>query len=398
MIAHVVAGLAFGDEGKGATTDALVRRYNADLVIRYNGGAQCAHNVVTPGGVHHTFAQFGSGTFISGCRTYLSQYVLVNPGTMLVEELDLQTQGVTDAWSRMFVNKKAVITTPYQISVNRLQEMDRGNGRHGSTGMGIGVTREDHLEHGDKVLMVEDLYSPSRTKDKLEFIQKISKDKLMELKLPVDTEQVRQEVFRITRSVETDSWVMARYYDWYSKMRGRIVDCPPPVTKDVVFEGAQGLLLDEKYGFQPHTTWSDITFANAHKILAEMSCNPPVHKVGVFRTYFTRHGAGPFPSENPAVIFDENHNKGEEFTGAFRKGDFDLPMTLYSLKCIGGVDSFAINHMDAFHPLGYMGMRISKTDTVDVLRKNFLPMLTEMTEVPVRIVGNGPSYTDREFR
>lgn len=396
MTAHMVAGLAFGDEGKGATTDALVRHYNADLVIRYNGGAQCAHNVVTPSGVHHTFAQFGSGTFIPGCRTYLSQYVLVNPGTMLVEELDLQTQGVTDAWSRMFVNKKAVITTPYQISINRLQEMDRGDGRHGSTGMGIGVTREDHLAYGDKVLLVEDLYSPSRTKEKLDFIQQITKEKMMELKMSI-TPRAQTEVFRISNRTETTSWAMGRYAAWYSKMRERIVDCPPDSRNDVVFEGAQGMLLDEKHGFQPHTTWSDITFRNAYKILNEWKkCD--VHKIGVLRTYFTRHGAGPFPSENSAVIFDENHNKGEEFTGSFRKGDFDLPLTLYSLKCIEGIDSFAINHMDAFHPLGYMGVRISKTDTVDILRKNFLPMLTEMTEVPVRIVGNGPSYTDREFR
>ena len=97
-------------------------------------------------------------------------------------------------------------------------------------------------------------------------------------------------------------------------------------------------------------------------------------------------------------MFDETHNKGKEYTGAIRKGDFDLPLTLYSLKCIGRVDSFAINHMDAFHPLGYMGVRISKTDTVDILRKNFLPMLTEITEVPVKIVGNGPSFADREFK
>ena len=397
MTAHLVAGLAFGDEGKGATTDALVRQYSADLVIRYNGGAQCAHNVVTPSGVHHTFAQFGSGTFIPGCRTYLSQFVLVNPGTMLVEELDLQTQGVTDAWSRMFVHKKAVVTTPYQISVNRLQEMDRGNERHGSTGMGIGVTREDHLKHGDKVLMVEDLYSPSRTRDKLRFIRQLSQEKVGDIRLK--TPQMEQEVLRITRDVETDSWVMARYYDWYSKMRERIVDSPPPSKTNVVFEGAQGMLLDEEYGFKPHTTWSDITFNNANRILREMGMDPHfANKIGVLRTYFTRHGAGPFPSENPNVVFDETHNKGEDYTGAIRKGDFDLPMTLYSLKCIGGVDSFAINHMDAFHPLGYMGVRISKTDTVDILRKNFLPMLTEITEIPVKIVGNGPTFADREFK
>lgn len=88
--AFLVAGLGFGDCGKGSIVDALVRAYNSDLVVRYNGGAQCGHNVVTKYGQHHTFAQFGSGTFVEGCRTYLSRFVLINPVSMMNEEKALR--------------------------------------------------------------------------------------------------------------------------------------------------------------------------------------------------------------------------------------------------------------------------------------------------------------------
>ena len=85
-LAILVAGLGFGDEGKGSIVDALVRKHGAHTVVRYNGGAQAAHNVVDLDGRHHTFSQFGSGTFVPGTRTFLSRFMVVNPLGMLIEE------------------------------------------------------------------------------------------------------------------------------------------------------------------------------------------------------------------------------------------------------------------------------------------------------------------------
>ena len=76
---RVIIGLGFGDEGKGSCVDYNVRAHEADLIVRFNGGAQCAHAVVLEDGRHHTFAQFGSGTLVPGCRTHLSRFMLVNP-------------------------------------------------------------------------------------------------------------------------------------------------------------------------------------------------------------------------------------------------------------------------------------------------------------------------------
>ena len=137
--AIVVAGLGFGDEGKGTTVDWLVRRHESALVVRYNGGAQAAHNVVLPDGRHHTFSQFGSGT-LAGAETFLSRYMLVNPSAMLNEAAGLAGLGVVDPLSRVHVDEDALITTPFHIAANRAREQARGDGRHGSCGMGIRET------------------------------------------------------------------------------------------------------------------------------------------------------------------------------------------------------------------------------------------------------------------
>src|SRR5512147_2617059 len=93
----LVADLGYGDAGKGSIVDYLTRQRPAHTVIRYNGGAQAAHNVIDPGGAHHTFAQFGSGTLVPGVRTYLSRFMLVDPLNLMHEERHLQTLGITDA-------------------------------------------------------------------------------------------------------------------------------------------------------------------------------------------------------------------------------------------------------------------------------------------------------------
>src|SRR3989344_7713548 len=97
--AFLVAGLGFGDEGKGTTVDFLTRKYNAHTVIRYNGGAQAGHNVITKDGRQHVFSQFGSGTFIPEVKTYLSRFMVVNPITMVTEEEHLRKLGIEDAFA-----------------------------------------------------------------------------------------------------------------------------------------------------------------------------------------------------------------------------------------------------------------------------------------------------------
>ena len=145
MKAYMVAGLFAGDEGKGACVDFLCRRYGAGLVVRYSGGPQAAHRVVTADGKAHVFSQFGAGTF-AGARTYLSRFMMVEPYAMLNEIDALESVGIAHPERLLTIDPECTVVTPYHWIANQLRESLRAAGRHGSCGMGVGEAycdRED---------------------------------------------------------------------------------------------------------------------------------------------------------------------------------------------------------------------------------------------------------------
>src|ERR1700683_294605 len=160
---RIVCGLGFGDEGKGAVTDYLCSQDSADpahAVVRFNGGAQAAHNVVTADGRHHTFAQFGSGSSTPGVRTHLSRFMLVDPLALAAESAHLASVGVGDALGRLSIDRDALLTTPYHRAANRAREKARGQDRHGSCGMGIGETARYALENPGDAPRAADCSAP----------------------------------------------------------------------------------------------------------------------------------------------------------------------------------------------------------------------------------------------
>ena len=144
-------------------------------------------------------------------------------------------------------------------------------------------------------------------------------------------------------------------------------------TGPVVFEGAQGVLLDEWRGFHPYTTWSTTTFANAETLLAE--AGETAFRLGVVRCYLTRHGPGPFVTEDPTLELPEPHNRHGAWQGAFRVGHQDAVALRYAVEVTGGVDAVALTHLDtaARHPL-----RLCRSYQVDGHR------LTRITPGPPR--------------
>ena len=115
-------------------------------VVRFNGGAQAAHHVLGPGGETHAFAQFGSGTFTPGTRTFLSRFMLVDLFALVAEAEHLTSFGVPDPFGLLAIDPAALLTTPYHRAANRAREEARGEGRHGSCGMGIGETARYALD------------------------------------------------------------------------------------------------------------------------------------------------------------------------------------------------------------------------------------------------------------
>ncbi|HEU5030023.1 MAG TPA: adenylosuccinate synthetase [Spirillospora sp.] len=337
----IVVDLGFGDAGKGTVVDHLCRTSPVTAVVRFNGGAQAAHNVVADDGRHHTFAQFGSGTFVPGVRTHLSRFMLVDPLALAAEADHLRRIGVADALDRLTVDRDALLTTPYHRAANRARERARGAARHGSCGMGVGETASYALAHDDAP-RAGDCLSPARLRRRL-----------------------------------------AALHDWYRTMFPSGEDVPDVAacadafaafaervrivggghlhgllrSGDVVFEGAQGVLLDEWHGFHPYTTWSTTTFANAETLLDEAGeagsagsagSAGAAARLGVLRTYATRHGPGPFVTEDAALTaaLPEPHNGTGPWQGAFRAGHLDAVALRYALEVAGGVDGLAVTHLD----------------------------------------------------
>src|SRR5207248_6354838 len=125
----VVVDLGYGDAGKGTVVDWLCASRPVHTVVRFNGGAQAGHNVVTPDGRHYTFAQFGAGTFHPGVRTHLSRHVVVDPLALVAEADHLVAVGVPGPLGRLTVDRSALLATPYHRAANRARERARGAGR-----------------------------------------------------------------------------------------------------------------------------------------------------------------------------------------------------------------------------------------------------------------------------
>ncbi|HEY2342275.1 MAG TPA: adenylosuccinate synthetase, partial [Chthoniobacteraceae bacterium] len=266
-----VLGLGFGDCGKGHFVDALTRRWQAHTVVRFNGGAQAGHNVVTRAelGVaarHHTFSQFGSGTFVRGVRTILIDPMVVHPTALLTEAEALGRVGVHDALSRLKIDARCRVTTPFHQAAGRLREYLRGAAAHGTCGVGVGETVRHGLEHPELILRYADLASRAPL-DKLHAIRESLLGEFSLQRSATADMGVRQEL-----QVLHDETTAGR---WLVSVRALARQCPPEPADVirlqleqpgcVLFEGAQGTLLDEWRGFHPHTTWSSISASAVEK-------------------------------------------------------------------------------------------------------------------------------------
>ena len=128
--AYVCIGLGFGDEGKGSWVDHLVRKHEIRYVVRFNGGAQAAHHVVTPDGRMHVFAQFGSGSLVPGTKTMLSRFMLFEPLAFLSEASALEHIGVLNPMEGVIISENAPVITPFNQLLNQIREISRGLSRH----------------------------------------------------------------------------------------------------------------------------------------------------------------------------------------------------------------------------------------------------------------------------
>lgn len=383
----VCTGLFYGDEGKGTITAYLAEELpDVRVVVRHSGGCQAAHNVVTADGRHHTFAQFGSGTFTPGVRTHLSHLMMVNPYNFYPEEEHLRSLGVPDAWGRLTVDRDCLVTTPLHAQANRHREALRGDNKHGTCGVGIGETRQWHNTVGEEALFVRDLHDRSLVKKKLETLHNFYRYHFW----PTDFDLPSEEDLDLYVDFSKRSNIVSR-----DELAGIVGD------GTVIFEGAQGVLLDEKHGFQPHTTWSTTTSKNARTILRDDLDQDPgdAMYIGVTRTYSTRHGAGPFIPGDQRMDIPETHNNADGHQGEFRTGPWDELSAIY----VSDVDQpthLAVTYCDALTeswPICF-AYKEDQSPAIDYLvGDEVLPHISAVLGAPVLIESHGPRTNHKKM-
>lgn len=382
MISSIVLGLQFGDEGKGAMVNRLCSPQSplpsVDAVVRFNGGPQAAHNVqLNPGSPNrnrlftHTFSNFNSGSYF-GIPTWFTKDFLLDPwciyyeASLLSEKLNVS---IANLMARLHFSCDSPIVLPMYKYINRAQEYLRGNRKHGSCGMGIGVTAE-LVSQGNHITLYDMSKAMAYQNPRLKVLNHWNEasDKLNELLIQLKAEPSTTvsnaliiDIEAWLNSVDFDAWFgWFKEYFYYS-VRDRIYTDEQFLEllfrkNHVLFEGAQGVLLDEWRGFHPYTTWSSTNLRNIHRIFSEVGYDSEYHTYGLTRAFTTRHGAGPFPTaydhDKYSLLLGEN-NQFNPHQENFRVGTLDIPLIRYALNVAAdpgsayrGVDSLIVSHYD----------------------------------------------------
>jgi adenylosuccinate synthase len=332
-----VIGAQWGDEGKGKITDLLSK--SADVVVRYQGGVNAGHTVVVQ---DQTFKLhlIPSGILYPKTDCIIGSGTVIDP-QILIQELDqLATLGISA--QNLLISETAHVTMPYHRLIDRAAEEQRGNHRIGTTGRGIGPTYADKSERTG-VRMI-DLMDADTFKEQVAWIiahKNILLEKLYDLP-PLDADEV-----------------IAEYLQYAERLRPHVVDSSLKVAeavwqkRNILFEGAQGTLLDLDHGTYPYVTSSN-PVAGGACIGAGVGPTMIDRVIGVAKAYTTRVGEGPFPTELDGEIGQLLCDRGAEFgttTGRRRRcGWFDSVIGRYAVR-INGLDCLAITKLDVLDTL-----------------------------------------------
>jgi adenylosuccinate synthase len=345
--AIIIVGLGFGDEGKGATVDFLTRALEADLVVRYCGGSQAGHNVELPDGRRHTFSQFGAGTLVAPDppRTYLGPNVVIDPLALVREARHLTELGIRDPARFLTIHPRCLVATLWLQMLNRLRELSRGDAKHGSCGQGIGEARSYWLRYGEDAVFAADLRHLDQLRHKLELQRQRT---LLELQVFID--RIDADALDEFDLWELNAESVAR--DLHEAIpEGLAIDAAIPAFRTAIFEGAQGVLLDEYRGFHPYTTWNTVTPHHAWELVQAADIEA-VAVLGITRAYTTRHGEGPLPTFSAGLTerLQDVGNPWNRWQGSLRCGWLDLPLVRYAAAVAGPLDGIVVNHLDQVRP------------------------------------------------
>jgi adenylosuccinate synthase len=332
-----VIGAQWGDEGKGKITDLLSK--SADVVVRYQGGVNAGHTVVVQ---DRTFKLhlIPSGILYPNTECIIGSGTVIDP-KVLLQELD-QLEKLNVSTKNLLISETAHITMPYHRLIDQASEERRGNHKIGTTKRGIGPTYADKSERIG--IRVVDLMEPEGLRKQLRWTVEYKNailEKLYNLP-PLDPEVVIEE-----------------YLIYAERLRPHVVDSSVRIyeavqkRRNILFEGAQGTLLDLDHGTYPYVTSSNPVAGGA---CVGAGVGPTIidRVIGVAKAYTTRVGEGPFPTELEGTVGQALCDRGAEFgttTGRQRRcGWFDAVIGRYAVR-INGLDCLAITKLDVLDEL-----------------------------------------------
>jgi adenylosuccinate synthase len=359
MPAIVLIGAQWGDEGKGKVTDMIGG--DVDYVVRYSGGNNAGHTVVTPDGQKFALHLMPSGALWPNAAIVIGNGVVVDPKVLLTEIDGLAERGVDV--SRLMISGDAHLIMPHHRALDRVVERYLGSSRIGTTGRGIGPA------YGDKVarmgIRIQDLLDPGILRKKLEIVLR----------------ERNQVLFKVYNRKEIDvDGVVEEYLTYAERMRPYITDTRQVLCEaleagqNVLFEGAQATFLDLDQGTYPYVTSSN-PVAGGACTGAGVGPRHINRVIGVAKAYITRVGAGPFPTE----LFDENgvhlRKIGREYgttTGRERRtGWYDAVVAKYATR-LNGITDLVVTKLDVLSGLDTVPICVAYE--VDGKRTDDMPM------------------------
>jgi adenylosuccinate synthase len=377
MPAIVLLGAQWGDEGKGKVTDLLGSR--VDYVVRFSGGNNAGHTVITPDGQKFALHLMPSGALHPNAVTVIGNGVVVDPKVLLAEMDGLTERGVDV--SRLLLSADAHLIMPHHRALDRVVERYLGNARIGTTGRGIGPA------YGDKVarmgIRVQDLLDPGILRQKLELVLR-------------EKNQILFKVYN-RKAFDADA-VVEEYLTYAERLKPFIADTRLVLHKaleegkTVLMEGAQATLLDLDHGTYPFVTSSNPTAGGA----CVGTGIPPTRigrVIGVIKAYTTRVGSGPFPTELNDDMGEHLRKMGGEYgttTGRPRRcGWFDAVIGRYAVR-VNGITDLVVTKLDILSGLEQVPICVGYE--IDGERHEEMPMTQTAFHHATPVYENHPGW------
>ena len=363
MQSVVVVGSQWGDEGKGKVVDWLSER--ADVIVRFQGGHNAGHTLVIDG-VTYKLSLLPSGVVRKGKISIIGNGVVIDPWALLAEIDKVQKQGVDISSNTLKIAENAPLILPIHQMLDAASEKLRGNNKIGTTGRGIGPAYEDKV--GRRAIRVCDLANPAVLRAKLEdMVAHHNPILIASGSEPANVDAMFAALTEVAPKIvpfATPVWRLLAEY----RAQG----------KRILYEGAQGLMLDVDYGTYPFVTSSN-TLAGAATLGSGSGIHSIGYVLGITKAYTTRVGSGPFPTELNDAIGERIGERGREFgtvTGRKRRcGWFDAVMVKQAI-ITGGINGIALTKLDVLDGLDELKICIGYD--INGTKYDYLPAASEL--------------------